>query len=53
MNEITTKDNALYDSIRDILLSARHRVYAAANAEMVQAYWNIDNKLLDKSISVI
>ena len=47
MNEITSKDNALYDSIREILLSARHRVYAAANAEMVQAYWNIGRCIVE------
>ena len=47
MNEITTKDNALYDSIREILLSARHRVYSAANAEMVQAYWNIGRCIVE------
>ena len=47
MNEITSKDNALYDSLREILLSARHRVYAAANAEMVQAYWNIGRCIVE------
>ncbi len=47
MNEITSKDNALYDSIREILLSARHRVYSAANAEMVQAYWNIGRCIVE------
>lgn len=47
MNEITNNDNALYDSIREILLSARHRVYSAANAEMVQAYWNIGRCIVE------
>ena len=47
MNEITNNDNALYDSIREILLSARHRVYSAANAEMVRAYWNIGRCIVE------
>ncbi len=47
MNEITNNDNALYDSIREILLSARHRVYSAANAEMVQAYWSIGRCIVE------
>lgn len=47
MNEITNNDNALYDSIREILLSARHRVYSAVNAEMVQAYWSIGQCIVE------
>ena len=37
----------LYAGIRDILLTARNKVYRAANSEMVQAYWNIGQLIVE------
>ena len=37
----------LYAGIRDILLTARNKVYRAANSEMVQAYWNIGRLIVE------
>lgn len=38
---------ALYASIREVLLSARHKVYSTVNSEMVQAYWNIGRLIVE------
>lgn len=37
----------LYASIREVLLTARHKVYNTANSEMVQAYWNIGRLIVE------
>ena len=37
----------LYAGIRDILLTARNKVYRAANSEMVLAYWNIGRLIVE------
>ena len=46
MNEIMNAD--FYDQIKDILETARNRVYASANSAMVQAYWNIGKKIVEQ-----
>ena len=46
MNEIMNAD--FYSQIRDILETARNRVYASANSAMVQAYWNIGKKIVEQ-----
>jgi predicted nuclease of restriction endonuclease-like (RecB) superfamily len=40
-NTITASFENFYQKIKEILDTARSRVYQAANYEMVQAYWNI------------
>ena len=40
MNEI------FYDEIKDILLSARNKVYQTANSAMVEAYWQIGKSII-------
>jgi hypothetical protein len=37
-----------YDSIREILITARNRVYRAANSKMVIAYWNIGRTVVEE-----
>lgn len=37
-----------YDEIRNILLSARNKVYQTANFAMVEAYWNIGKSIIEE-----
>lgn len=37
----------LYADIRNILLAARQKVYSTVNSEMVQAYWNIGQLIVE------
>ena len=37
-----------YNQIRNILLSARNKVYQTANFAMVEAYWNIGKSIIDE-----
>ncbi len=37
-----------YNEIRNILLSARNKVYQTANFAMVEAYWNIGKSIIDE-----
>ena len=46
MNEIMNAD--FYNQIKDILETARNRVYASANSAMVQAYWNIGRRIVEQ-----
>ena len=34
-------DRNVYDSIKEILTSAREKAYKAVNFAMVEAYWNV------------
>ena len=34
---------SFYNEIKEILISARNKVYQTANFAMVEAYWNIEN----------
>ena len=46
MNEIM--DIQFYNHIKEILTSARNRVYSAANFAMVEAYWNIGKSIVEQ-----
>ena len=35
-----------YDGIRNILVSARNKVYQTANFAMIEAYWNIGKSII-------
>lgn len=39
--------DGLYQSIKDIIQTARTTVYRAANFAMVQAYWNIGQQIIE------
>ena len=38
----------LYSVVRKILVAARAKVYVAANAAMVEAYWNVGREIVEK-----
>ena len=38
-------ENAVYDNIRSVLVTARQKVYSAVNSAMVQAYWEIGQQI--------
>jgi len=44
----TVAERELFESVREILDSARGRAYAAANSAMVEAYWNIGRLIVEK-----
>lgn len=46
--EISTTTDRLFKRIREILEGARNRVYRTANAEMLQAYWNIGREIVEE-----
>ena len=37
-----------YDEIKNILSSARNKVYQTANFAMVEAYWNIGKSIIEE-----
>ena len=39
---------SFYDRIKEILETARNRVYLKANMEMLQAYWNIGREIVEE-----
>lgn len=41
-------ENNFYNEIKDILISARNKVYKTANFAMVEAYWNIGKRIIDE-----
>lgn len=41
-------DSAFYDEIREILISARNKVYQTANFAMVEAYWQIGKSIIEE-----
>ena len=38
----------LYSNVRKIIVSARSTVYVAANAAVVEAYWNVGREIVEK-----
>ena len=46
MNELV--DKSFYNQIKEILATARQKVYATANFAMVEAYWNIGKRIVEK-----
>jgi predicted nuclease of restriction endonuclease-like (RecB) superfamily len=47
-SEIPSPPSRLLDDVRHILRQARHQVYAAANAAMVDAYWQIGRRIVEE-----
>lgn len=46
MNKVV--DLAFYEQIKEIMTAARQRVYTTANFAMVEAYWNIGKRIVEK-----
>lgn len=46
--ELKQNIDNLYQRIREILESARNKVYRTANFEMVQAYWNVGREIVEE-----
>ena len=47
MSELTVRDNQVYQTIRNTIMNARGRAYAAVNFEMVIAYWEIGQAIVE------
>ena len=47
MSDVTTKDD-FYESVKEILESARDRAYTQVNFIMVEAYWNIGKQIVQE-----
>ncbi len=47
MNNLTQNDN-LYQSIKNILQTARDNAYRQVNFIMVEAYWNIGKQIVEE-----
>jgi predicted nuclease of restriction endonuclease-like (RecB) superfamily len=45
---LSSSFESFYNRIKEILTTARNRVYRAANFEMVQAYWQIGNAIVEE-----
>ena len=45
---VTKLDPSFYSQIKEILLSARNKVYATANFAMVEEYWHIGKSIVEK-----
>ena len=41
-------DSCFYNEIKEILISARNKVYKTANFAMVEAYWNIGKSIIEE-----
>ncbi|HOH94770.1 MAG: PDDEXK nuclease domain-containing protein [Bacilli bacterium] len=41
-------ENNFYNEIKSILINARNKVYSTANFAMIEAYWNIGKKIIEK-----
>ena len=41
-------EQSFYDEIKQILVSARNKVYQTANFAMVEAYWNIGKSIIEE-----
>lgn len=39
---------SFYSEIKEILISARNKVYQTANFAMVEAYWNIGKSIIEE-----
>ena len=42
------KNASFYNEIKEILISARNKVYQTANFAMVEAYWNIGKSIIEE-----
>jgi predicted nuclease of restriction endonuclease-like (RecB) superfamily len=47
MTTISTSENSVYSQIKEILLTARTKAYAAVNFAMVEAYWLIGKHIVE------
>ena len=47
MNDLTQNDN-LYQSVKNILQTARDNAYRQVNFIMVEAYWNIGKQIVEE-----
>ena len=41
-------NTSFYNEIKEILISARNKVYQTANFAMVEAYWNIGKSIIEE-----
>ena len=41
-------EQKFYDEIKNILITARNKVYQTANFAMVEAYWNIGKSIIEE-----
>ena len=41
-------EQKFYDEIKNILITARNKVYQTANFSMVEAYWNIGKSIIEE-----
>ena len=39
---------SFYNAIKEIMISARNKVYQTANFAMVEAYWNIGKSIIEE-----
>lgn len=44
---------SFYNEIKEILISARNKVYQTANFAMVEAYWNIGKSIIEKKLGIL
>jgi len=45
---VESVETELYSTVRAIIAKARSTVYVAANAAMVEAYWNVGREIVEK-----
>lgn len=49
-NELIKNDNEInniFDSIKELVISSRNKVYSAVNTEMLSLYWNIGKAIME------
>jgi hypothetical protein len=46
MAEIKPSENSVYNNIRNVLVTARQKVYSVINFAMVEAYWEIGRQIM-------
>jgi len=47
-NSLSPSLDSFYERIKEILESARNKVYRTANIEMLQAYWNVGREIVEE-----
>ena len=47
MADIELSENAVYNNIRTVLVTARQKAYSAVNTAMVEAYWDIGRQIME------
>ena len=47
-NSLSPSLDSFYERIKEILESARNKVYRTANIEMLHAYWNVGREILEE-----